>query len=308
MMRSSYSSTPGFFQGGLTRGVKIILIGNLSLFVLQIVLGRFLSIPLELYLGLSRLALEKGLIFQVFTYMWLHSTDQFMHIIFNMFGVWMFGRELEHSWGTNQFLKYYIASGVGAGIVILVLDLLFGSQFTLTIGASGALFGILLASAMSWPDREVYLYFLFPIKMKYFVTGFGVISFLGLLGDGSGNVSHSGHLGGLLAGYLYIMYKRKGWSKFFDLKKGDVKISNSKGSQKGYRSKKWDNVIHIGKPGRGYARDAANGSGFNSKDDLWKKKKVDELLDRISQNGLDSLSDEEKQFLNKISKDYKSKD
>jgi membrane associated rhomboid family serine protease len=312
MRQTYYSNAPGFFQGGLPQGIKFILIINAAVFMLQIILNR-IGIPIDilLVLGLSKLAITKFAIYQIFTYMWLHSTTQFMHILFNMFGIWMFGRELEESWGTRQFIKYYIICGVGAGIVILLLDFLLESGFTLTIGASGALFGLLLASAMSWPDRQVYLYFLFPIKMKYFVIGFGLISFFGLISGGT-NISHSGHLGGLLAGYLYIQYKKKGWRNIFKFaKKGPSGAIPGQGSgssswQPPRTARRTGNVIHIHEAGKSAQDLNSEPMARKTKEEIWKKKRVDELLDRISLYGIRSLTEEERDFLNQVSKEYKS--
>lgn len=288
-MRSYYQTERDrFFSGALPPGIKVLLIINVAVFLLQF-LSRIVGIPMELFLGLSRLAVEKGLIFQVFTYMWLHSTGQIMHILFNMLGLWMFGRELEITWGTRQFIKYYLVSGVGAGIFILLLDLFFGQRFAITIGASGALYGVLLASAMSWPNREVYLYFLFPIKMKYFVTAFGVISFLGILGDTSGNISHAGHLGGIVAGFLYIQYKRRNWSKIFKFNFGSDRDVNRISDAK---------IISI----KDYKKSKSDSYASRTFDE--RKRKVDDLLDRISREGLNSLSEEEKKFLNDASRSY----
>ncbi len=272
-----------FFAGVMPPAVKLILIANVVVFLLQ-VLSRLMELPMELFFGLSRLAYEKWLVYQVFSYMWLHSTEQIMHLLFNMLGIWMFGRELEIVWGTRQFLKYYLICGIGAGIFILILDLLFGVGFSITIGASGALFGLLLASAMSWPDRMVYIYFLFPVKMKWFVAAFGFISFFGVMGGVGGNISHAGHLGGILAGFLYIIYRRQNWGKFFSGKKRRRDgISDAK-------------VVHI----RDYRKEPTS---FAERTFAETEKRVDELLDRIARHGLHSLTPEERKFLDSVGRD-----
>jgi membrane associated rhomboid family serine protease len=134
-----------------------------------------------------------------------------MHILFNMLGVWMFGVELERMWGTKFFLRYYAVTGVGAALTTLAVAFLpfaFASSVysSVTVGASGALYGILLAFAKYYPNRPILMMLLFPIPAKYFVMIIGALSFL----TGGRGVAHAAHLGGLLFGYLYLHNGRGG--------------------------------------------------------------------------------------------------
>lgn len=159
-------------------------------------------------LGLSPAAVIGQLrVWQLFTYMFLHGG--IFHIVFNMLALWMFGAELERIWGTRFFLKFYFATGMGAGattVLVALLPFSFADPvwFSLTIGASGAIYGLLLAYAMYFPDRPIYMYFLFPIPAKYFVLIMGGISFFSSVSDTNGGVAHATHLGGLIVAYFYL--------------------------------------------------------------------------------------------------------
>jgi membrane associated rhomboid family serine protease len=136
--------------------------------------------------------------------MFLHSPYGFGHILFNMLALWMFGADLERTWGTARFLRYYFVCGVGAGICVVIGNALYGSLDVPTIGASGAIYGILLAFGILFPDTIVLFSFLFPIKAKYFVMIIGAIAFLSTFGATGTGVSHVAHLGGMLFCYLYL--------------------------------------------------------------------------------------------------------
>lgn len=150
------------------------------------------------------LVVGKFYIWQLATYMFLHGG--FSHILINMFVLWMFGRELEGIWGSKEFLKYYFLTGTAAGATIFLWNL--GSSVP-TIGASGAVFGVLVAYALFFPDREIYVYFLFPVKAKYFVLFIGLLEFLWL--PNQDGISHIGHLGGLVAGFFYLRQRYAHW-------------------------------------------------------------------------------------------------
>jgi membrane associated rhomboid family serine protease len=129
-----------------------------------------------------------------------------MHIFFNMFGLWMFGTPLERSWGGHRFLRYYLLTGVGAGLLNVAVSLFWGGQAATipTIGASGAIYGILLAFGLLFPHTPILIWFLFPVPARIFVAIFGALAFLSALqGPGSG-VSHISHLGGMVFGFLYL--------------------------------------------------------------------------------------------------------
>ncbi len=145
------------------------------------------------------------LIWQPITYMFIHGS--FFHILINMFVLWMFGSEMETIWGRQAFLKYYFITGVGSGLVWLVFNL--GNPYTVLIGASGAIYGILLAYGLMFPNREILLYFLFPIKVKYFVILLGALAFFSSMNTVGSNISHLTHLSGMVIGYLYLKYPWK---------------------------------------------------------------------------------------------------
>jgi len=155
--------------------------------------------------------IEHFWIWQLGTYMFLHGGV--FHILFNMLALWMFGAELERIWGTRYFLKFYFVTGIGAGILTVLFSLLpfgvsqqvYGSD---VIGASGAIYGLLLAYALYFPDRPIYMYLVFPIPAKYFVILYGAISLFMAVSGGGGGVAHFAHLGGLLVGYLYLKGRR----------------------------------------------------------------------------------------------------
>ena len=170
--------------------------------------------------------------YQLVTYMFMHGG--FTHILFNMYAVWVFGSILERVWGSSRFLLFYIVTGVGAGLVQELVQYLYysmnlaqyaqvnmGGGFIVpmaeylnlwtTVGASGAVYGILLAFAMTFPNEQLFMIpFPFPIKAKYFVIIFCVLELLlGLSNNAGDNVAHFAHLGGMLFGFLLILYWRK---------------------------------------------------------------------------------------------------
>lgn len=192
----------------LTKGVKWLLIINTGLFLLAFLgsdgaVGRMFG-PL----GLSaRAVLESFAIWQLFTYMFLHSPFGFGHILVNMLTLWMFGSVLEQSWGTRRFLKYYLYCGIGAGICVVLLNAFFGSMAARTIGSSGAVYGLLLAFGVLFPDVVILFMFIFPMKARYFVILMAAIVFLSSLKASDDGVSHFAHLGGMLTGLILLRSK-----------------------------------------------------------------------------------------------------
>ncbi len=144
---------------------------------------------------------------QLITYGFLHSTAGIGHILFNMFALWMFGMQLENTWGSRRFTLFYFVCVAGAGLIQLLVTSLEGS-YAYTVGASGGVFGILLAYGMMFPNQPIYLYFLFPIKAKWVVIGYGLIEFFAGVANTGSQVAHFAHLGGMLFGFLLIMYWR----------------------------------------------------------------------------------------------------
>jgi len=269
------------FGGPITPMVKKLMIINGAVFIFQQFVGLVSPQFMESIFGLTYQCLVNEIkIWQIFTNMFLHGG--WLHIIFNLIALWMFAGELEQIWGGPFFLKYYLYTGTGAGIFIALMNFYIHSKYAIspvTIGASGAVYAILLAYGMTWPDRKVLVYFLIPVKIKYLVIAFGLIEFFGTLSSATGagtNISHIGHLGGLLSGLIYLMVK--------------VKKSG----------------------GRGFSRSAPDHENIISetirKAKLNKKKKeidsrieakriIDELLEKIARNGMSSLTADEKKKL-----------
>jgi membrane associated rhomboid family serine protease len=206
-MRSRYPSTSNFSYsfgpGPLTPAIKALVIANVAMFVISLIMP-----AITLILGLRPAdVLGQLQLWQPVTYMFLHGG--IFHILFNMLALWMFGVELERMWGSRFFTKYYFVCGAGAALTTIVLaftPLPFADQLysSLTIGASGAVYGILLAYALYFPNRPIYMYMVFPIPAKYFVMIMGAISLLSSMGGPGGGVAHTTHLGGLVAGYLFL--------------------------------------------------------------------------------------------------------
>ena len=205
MARYGSSSSYQLGPGRLSPAVKVLLITNVVAWLINLIVP-----AMTLSLGLSPKDVFTGFAFwQPFTYMFLHDTRGFSHILFNMLSLWMFGTELERMWGTRFFTKYYFVTGVGAAATTLLLSLFSESvYYSLTVGASGAIYGLLLAWAMYFPHRTIYFYFLFPIPARVFVIIVGAIAFLSSFGGPGSGIAHIAHLGGLVVGYVYLKMLR----------------------------------------------------------------------------------------------------
>ncbi len=278
-------------SGPLTEAVKMLIIANVAVFILQSLSGMIVPGIMEKYFGISHDGLITEMrIWQLFTYMFLHGG--LLHLLFNLFALWMFGGDLERLWGKQRFIRYYLFSGLGAGFFIGIMNAYMntkGPYFSLipTLGASGAIYALLLAYGMTWPNREVYLYFAIPVKMKYLIIGYGLLEFYGTIGSISGNaggISHIGHLGGLATGFLLIMYYRKNHSSggSFYVVQGKKTSLFSRLKQKYQNSKQkdlWNNRILA-------------------------KEIIDRTLDKVSKNGINSLTDKERADLEWARKNY----
>jgi membrane associated rhomboid family serine protease len=184
----------------LPAGVKWLLIANIAMFLPYYMIPA-LKEHLDLLALAPELVVKHFAIWQLATYMFLHGGIG--HILFNMLALWMFGAVLERDWGTRLFLKYYFLCGIGAGLCDVMLNVAMGNWRTSTIGASGAIYGLLLAFGVLYPNQTVLFSFLFPIKAKYMVMIVGAIAFLNAFHVNSG-VSDIAHLGGMAFGYLYL--------------------------------------------------------------------------------------------------------
>jgi membrane associated rhomboid family serine protease len=212
-----YSNSPSIsFGGPITRTVRALIIANVSVWVLQILARAAGSNLLEAYLGLIPWRVgHEYMIWQFVSYMFLHDTagmNGFFHIFINMFTLYMFGNDLERVWGARRFLNYYFITGIGAGLCSYFVS---PNALTVTIGASGAVYGLLLAYGMLYPNRLVYLYLLFPIKVKWLVLFMGLLAFLSSITNSEPGVANIAHLGGILVGLIYL--KSGDWLQRFHI-------------------------------------------------------------------------------------------
>jgi len=188
------------FGYGLTPTIKKLLIIMGAVFLLQ----SLVSPRITLFLGLVPLLVwKKYFLWQLATYMFLHGGIS--HLLFNLLALYMFGGELESYWGSKKFTGYFFFCGIGAALCTVMIT---SDQFVPIIGASGAIYGLLLAYGWLFPNRLIYIYFLFPIPAKYFVIIFGLIELLSSMQGTGGGVAHLTHLGGLLFGLIYMGYPR----------------------------------------------------------------------------------------------------
>ena|SRR5438132_2060426 len=211
--RSTSPSSFSFGPGPLSTALKVIIGANVVVFITMWLMPTTTHDALIEIIGLVPFhTLQNRWLWQPFTYMFVHAG--LFHIIFNMLALWMFGTELERIWGTRFFLKFYLITGIGAGCLTVLLSLLpFAPTASLyrsnIVGASGAIYGVLLAFALYFPDRQIYYMMLFPIPARIFVLIMGAVAFFSSLSE-SGGVANATHLGGLLVAYAYLTTLRKG--------------------------------------------------------------------------------------------------
>ncbi len=224
-----FNSGSGFIDRipPVTKNIIIInLLVWLASITLPTVVGNSLGVSFDLInsLGMHYFQAPDFRIYQLFTYMFLHDTSSISHVFFNMFAVFMFGRTVEITWGPKRFLNYYIITGLGAAIIqqltwFLALGAslsniaMYGDQLNVlvTVGASGAVFGILLAFGMLYPNAPLFLMFIpVPIKAKYMMIVYGVMELtFGIVNFSGDNVAHFAHLGGMLFGFFLVRYWKK---------------------------------------------------------------------------------------------------
>lgn len=300
--RDYYRPTGGFTF--MPPVIKNLLIINAIVFFISVI-GESISVGnmtmarwINEYFGLIPLNYPYGSFYpwQLVTYQFIHGG--FGHIFFNMLMLWMFGMELENFWGSKKFLLFYIISGLGAGLLQLFLSPVFDGVTGPTIGASGAVFGIMLAFAFYFPDRYIFIYFLFPVKAKYLIAFLMVIEFLSV-GDQS-FTAHLAHIGGASTALILLLSER--YTSFrldsiFDLFKGRKKSNYFESEKPRFRKssifdRKEENI-----------EDAT----FFDIDSSSKRKEVtqeeiDRILDKISQSGYQKLTEDEKRILFEASK------
>ena len=275
-MRYQYTST-GFkgykpvINWSIPDGVKLIITINIIVFILVELSGYRYEI-FRLCGLVPADSIKNFRFWQPITYLFLHSG--LLHIIINMIILWMFGRELEFGWGKYKFLTYYFITGIGAAIITVIFNL---SSYIPIVGASGAVYGILMAYGLSFPNRVVYLYGLFPIKIKYLITFLGITAFLYSTSNSRTTISHITHLSGMLIGFIYL--KRfnllNNWSHWFP----KIKLHDIDNN---------DDIVH-------------KSEETKLKDD------INMILDKLKENGWEGLSAIEKKKLFSASKYYSKK-
>ncbi len=232
-----------FFGGPITRTVKTLIFLNIGVYVLQILFHLLRTSFFELSFGLIPARVTQDfMIWQLVTYMFLHGGV--FHIFFNMLTLFMFGNDLDRRWGTRRFLQYYFATGVGAGICSWLVSM---NSFAVIIGASGAVYGVLLAYGLTYPNRIVYLNFLLPVKVKWLVLIMGAVAFINSVSGSEPGVAHVAHLGGMLVGFILLkggeirkrlfafneQQRRERLKKQFEVYYGDVRRKIEKDKKKG---------------------------------------------------------------------------
>lgn len=253
------SGRGGFGPGALSPFIKAMLIANTGLFLLQLVWP-----DLTIIAGLSPARFFSqfpNLLYQPFTYMFLHGG--FMHLFFNMFVLWMFGTEIEFTWGTKAFAKFYLLAGLSGALLAMLVN---SGQMSVVIGASAAIYGVFIAYWLMYPNRSIYLYFLIPVKVKWFVPGFMLVGFL----FGGAGISHMAHLGGAIFGLIYLKSK--------------------------WRFGKIAKPLHNFKAARQEAKFEKNRVDAETT-----MKKIDAILDKINEVGIENLSKSERKFLDDAS-------
>ncbi len=258
--------------------------------------------------------------YQLLTYMFMHAT--FSHILFNMFALWMFGCVVENVWGPKKFLFYYISCGIGAGLVqemaqfaefyMMAANQIPGFSFSnigevarnsapmlnlwTTVGASGAIYAILLAFGMIFPEERIFIFPLpIPIKAKWFVMLYAGIELFSAMSNSGGNVAHLAHLGGMIFGFFMIRYWQRHPTTGYGRSDGEKFFDNLRNF--------WEQRKHGKNNDLNYGRDNFQ-SGSSHKTD-WdfnarkqrEQEEIDHILDKIRKSGYDSLTAEEKQRL-----------
>jgi len=189
------------FGPPLTRVVKNLIIITAAIFVVTLILeGRRWAYPSGWFGLTPYLVTHKLFLWQAVTYLFLHAG--FFHVIFNLFALWMFGSDLERMWGPRRFLFYFFLTGIGAAVCEVLLQP--SRAFPPTVGNSGAVYGVLLAYGLLFPERPILFALIVPIKAKWFVVIMGAIAFLSALATPGSVISHVAHLGGMLFGFLYL--------------------------------------------------------------------------------------------------------
>ena len=285
---------PSFFGGFqfFPPVIKSLLIANAAVFLGMMFLGNFrigdFLFEQFFFRTFALWPLGSGFGFwQLFSYMFMHAS--FTHILFNMLALWMFGMELENTWGSRKFLTYYLICGLGAGLSNLLVAPLFTSVGP-TVGASGAIYGVLLAFGLIFPDRLIFVYFFVPLKAKYFVILYMVIEFISV--SSNDGIAHFAHLGGAIVGFIYLLSDGFHFSRL----------------QSSPRTKNVFSSWTAPRRSRNEYENVSEAQVYDIKDHQRKEEmqvtqqRIDEILDKISKAGYQSLTDDEKKMLFDASK------
>ena len=261
-MKYQFQSNPGEFSYKptlFTNAIKVLVSVNFGIFVLQ-TLSNAEGLFFPLFGLVPRMVWSELMIWQPFTYLFFHGG--IWHVLINMFVLWMFGSELERLWGKSHFLKFYFVTGVGSGFLTMLFSL---QSITPIVGASGAVYGVLLAYGLTYPNRQIYLYGIIPIKSIWFVIGIGMIAFMSSFNNIS-QVSHITHLSGMLIGYLMLKRPVEWRSLWFSIRKRTLEYRVVQEEKKATHRQKIEQDIDI-------------------------------ILDKINRKGFDSLSQKEQDSL-----------
>lgn len=286
--------------GGLSPAVKYLILTNVGFFFIQyLILSKFRMfgvVAAEWFMLVPDWVVHKGAIWQLVTYMFMHGPPEPpmyipWHILSNMLILWMIGVELERYWGTRDFVLFYFACGIGAGLIHLLVSFAIDIEWIKVIGASGAIFGLLIAFGMLFPNRVITLLLMFilpiNIKVKYLVMVFGLLAFIGALSSPGGPEAHFAHLGGMLVGFLYLQYVKP------SLRWGDIMFSNRSGKAEASPLTKWFRQRTEKRRQMQVVR--------RRQQEVQLRERVDVILDKINEVGYENLSEDEKQILKKAS-------
>lgn len=267
------------FGHGLTPWVKRILIANVVIWLAMLAipsLGGWLAfVPAD---TLSRP-------WTLVTYMFVHGGG--LHLFFNMLILYFFGPPLESMWGGTEFLKFYLVAGLAGAAFSYVF-----AFNTAVVGASAAIYGVMLAFAMNWPDMQVYIWFLFPVKVKWLVGFLAAVSILSLVGGREDGVAHFAHLGGFAGGFLYLKLQDQIGMQLGQLRKTVAR-------------RKFSVTAGSGEAGQEAEAGAERPPRPGSRQEERVLDEVDRVLDKISESGLQSLTEEELKLLDRVSKKYR---
>jgi len=274
-----------FFLNGLRYGDTNLGTAFFRLFALQPVFGTSVKSVLS----------GPFMPWQVISYMFMHG--DFTHLFFNMFALWMFGLELENLWGSKRFLIYYTICGLGAALANLLVAPFF-STVGPTVGASGSVYGILVAFGYLFPNRQIYIYFLIPLKAKYLVILYMALEVFAVASQSETGIAHVAHLGGAVVGLIYLLITNRRRMNLFDNFKSTF-TNNSFGQSTKYEQPETQQKTYEAKYSDIETKDYKNEIDIKQKE---LQDKIDAVLDKLSRSGYQSLNEEEKRILFEESK------